>query len=78
MDKEDKALTGEDFESKIAELKNIVNSLESDIPLEDGMKLFESGIKLTKECIDDLNKAQKSIAELKSELDKILDDQGGE
>lgn len=74
----DKKTTGADFESRISKLNDIVQSLESDITLEESMKLFESGIKLTKECIDDLNEAQKSIAALKSELDKILDNTDGE
>ena len=74
----DKTMTGADFESRIGKLNEIVQTLESDITLEESMKLFESGIKLTKECIDDLNAAQKSIAALKSELDKILDNTDGE
>ena len=61
-----------DFEAKLTELNKIVERLESDVSLEDGMKLFESGIAITKECIDELNKTQDSIASLKKQLDDVL------
>ena len=65
--------TSEDFEEKIEKLKDIVSKLESDVSLEDGMSLFESGIKLTKDCIDELDRTREHIDSLKGELDKILD-----
>ena len=65
--------TSEDFEGKLNKLREIVEKLESDVSLEDGMKLFESGLGLTRECLDELNKAQTSIEELKGQLDIILD-----
>ncbi len=64
------------FESKLDELKAIVEKLESDIPLEEGMKLFEDGLRLTKECIAELDKTQDSIASLKKQLDDVLDKVG--
>ncbi len=69
---ENKDMLGADFEKKIDALRDIVEKLESDIPLEDGMKLFEKGIGLTKECIAELNKTQESIEKLKGELDLVL------
>lgn len=71
-DTEKKDMLGADFESKIDALRDIVEKLESDIPLEEGMKLFETGIGLTKECIAELNKTQESIDKLKGELDLVL------
>ncbi|MCH5350457.1 MAG: exodeoxyribonuclease VII small subunit [Clostridiales bacterium] len=65
--------TSADFEEKIEKLQEIVAKLESDVSLEDGMALFESGIKLTKECIDELDRTREHIESLKGELDKILD-----
>lgn len=72
QDSEKQNATGRDFEAKLAELEEIVKKLESDVSLEDGMALFQSGLDLTKECIADLNETQKSIDKLKGELDKIV------
>lgn len=73
MDKKQTA-TSVDFEAKIAELQKIVGRLESDgsVTLEDSMSLFESGLKLTKECVDDLSAMQAKISELNNQLDLIL------
>lgn len=67
------AATSADFEEKIEKLRAVVAKLESDVSLEDGMALFESGIKLTKDCIDSLDRTREHIESLKGELDKILD-----
>ena len=61
-----------DFEKKLSELNKIVEKLESDVSLEEGVKLFESGLALTKECIDELNKTQDKISSLKKQLDDLL------
>ncbi|MCH5165756.1 MAG: exodeoxyribonuclease VII small subunit [Clostridiales bacterium] len=63
-----------DFEKKIAELQRIVEKLESDssVSLEDSMKLYESGLELTKECVQDLNAMQSRISDLNRQLDSIL------
>ncbi|MCM1367430.1 MAG: exodeoxyribonuclease VII small subunit [Roseburia sp.] len=76
MDKNVQAKTqaeklGSDYEAKILQLQKIVDTLESDVSLEEGMKLFEQGLALTKECMDDLNATQARIAELKKQLDII-------
>lgn len=68
---------GLDFEAKIGELQKIVDKLESDVSLEESMKLFENGLALTKECIDELNRSQQSIAQLKKQLDTVLDSVSG-
>lgn len=62
---------GSDYEAKLVELQKIVDVLESDVSLEEGMRLFEDGLRLTKECICDLNETQTRIAELKKQLDII-------
>ncbi len=63
--------TADDFEKKIDELKAIVERLEGDASLEESIALFESGLELTKACIDDLNRTQARISELKGKLDII-------
>ena len=60
------------FEKKLGELNAIVEKLESDISLEEGVKLFESGLALTKECIDELNNTQDKISSLKKQLDDLI------
>ena len=45
--------TADDFEKKIDELKAIVERLEGDASLEESIALFESGLELTKACIED-------------------------
>ena len=62
-----------DYETKITELKNILGKIESaDVPLNESMKLFENGLKLAKDCLDELDKAQSDIDALKGELDVII------
>lgn len=70
----DKETTSADFEKKIGELQKLVDKLEGDagVSLEDSMRLYEDGLKLTRECVDDLNAMQARIAELNRQLDVIL------
>lgn len=76
MDNENKqkTATAVDFEKKIGELQKIVERLESDssVSLEDSIQLFESGLALTKQCVDSLNGMQSQIADLNKQLDIIL------
>ena len=66
------ASTTDDFEKKIASLSAVVDKLEGDVSLEEGMKLFGSGLELIEDCIAELDKAREGIAELKGRLDIIL------
>lgn len=63
-----------DFERKIVQLQSIVDKLENDpsVTLEESMTMFEKGLKLTKECVDDLNAVQSRITDLNKQLDDIL------
>ncbi len=50
------------FEKSLEELETIVNRLEDgDLPLEDSLKLFENGIKLSRECRERLTTAERRI-----------------
>ena len=54
-----------DFEKSISELENIVAQLESgDITLDESIKLFERGTKLTKDCRNTLETAKQKIITL--------------
>jgi len=50
------------FESALGELELIVQQLEhGDLDLEESLKLFEKGVKLSRECRDRLAKAERRI-----------------
>ena len=50
------------FESSLAELEKIVEQLENgDLPLEESLKLFETGVKLSRVCRDRLSEAERRI-----------------
>jgi exodeoxyribonuclease VII small subunit len=50
------------FESQLASLERIVRELErGDLPLEQSLELFEQGVKLSRECQERLNEAERRI-----------------
>ncbi len=62
-----------DYEKSIARLEEIVSLLEEgSLPLEESMKLFEEGTKLSAGCYEILKKAEQKI----TELSKIEDSEG--
>ena len=53
------------FEQSVKRLSEIVTALEKgDLPLEDSLKLFEEGVKLSRASQDKLDAAQKRVEEL--------------
>jgi exodeoxyribonuclease VII small subunit len=50
------------FESALGELEAIVRKLENgDLDLEESLRLFEKGIKLSRECRERLTRAERRI-----------------
>jgi exodeoxyribonuclease VII small subunit len=50
------------FETSLGELEKIVAKLEAgDLPLEQSLELFETGIKLSRECRERLANAERRI-----------------
>ncbi len=50
------------FESSLEELEKIVGLLEDgEQPLEEALKLFETGVRLSRECQSRLNEAERKI-----------------
>jgi exodeoxyribonuclease VII small subunit len=50
------------FESSLASLEKIVRELErGDLPLERSLELFEEGVRLSRECQERLNQAERRI-----------------
>jgi len=59
------------FESSLEELENLVESLEKgDLSLEESLKKFEHGVKLTRTCQSALKEAEQKV--------QILMEQNGE
>lgn len=53
------------FENAIKELEQIVEQLEdSELPLDDALKLFERGIKLSQLCSAKLDDAEQTVEQL--------------
>src|SRR4028118_1682002 len=50
------------FETSLEDLERIVRRLEDgDLSLEESLKLFEDGVKLSRECQERLNQAERRI-----------------
>ena len=63
------------FEDDLKRLEEISSTLESEnIGLNDSMSLYEEGIKLSKNCLQTLKKAELKITELRNELGKIAEE----
>lgn len=60
------------FEEAITELEKLVQTLEDgESSLDESMKMFEEGMKLSKYCNDKLQSAEKKIVELVNQNGKI-------
>lgn len=50
------------FEASLTALEKVVRELErGDLPLEESLKLFEQGVKLSRECQERLNQAERRV-----------------
>lgn len=65
------------FEESMAELETIVATLEKgDCPLDEAVKLFEKGVKISNECHKELDTAEQKIKILteNGELQEVEED----
>lgn len=54
-----------DFEKKLTRLEEIVQKMEKgDLALDESLKLFEEGVKLSRECHTRLNEAEEKVKKL--------------
>jgi exodeoxyribonuclease VII small subunit len=61
------------FEESLKELEQIVTHLEEgDLALEESLKLFEDGVRLSRECRERLTAAERRIEVLMKEADGSL------
>ncbi len=62
------------FEKNLEQLEQIVQSLEDgENTLDDSLKAFEKGIKLSRQCHKELNKAEKKVEMLLKAEGEIQD-----
>jgi exodeoxyribonuclease VII small subunit len=67
------AMPKERFEDALNKLEKIVSKLEEgDIPLEESLKLFEEGIRLSRFCNQKLDEAEKKVEILVKGKDGML------
>ena len=65
----------ENFEDLMVKLEKITEKLENDkLSLDESVKLFEEGMKISKECNEKLEDAEKRITVLLKENDEIKED----
>ena len=63
-----------DLETSLKKLEKIVSDLENgELPLEESIKTFEEGVKLTKHCQNLLSKAEIKIQKLVESKDGSID-----
>lgn len=56
-----------DFEKKLGRLEEIVQKMEKgDLGLEESLKLFEEGVKISRECQTQLTQAESKVQQLVS------------
>jgi exodeoxyribonuclease VII small subunit len=61
------------FEKVMERLEEIVQTLEKgDLPLEDSLKVFEEGIRLSGLCMAKLDEAEKRVEILVKDKDKVV------
>lgn len=63
-----------DFEKKLSQLESLVNEMEKGtLSLEDSLKAFEDGIKITRECQQALKDAELKVESLTRDAGKPED-----
>lgn len=61
------------FEEKCKRLEEIVGKLEDpNLSLSEGAKIFEEGVKLSKECYAELENSKGKVVVVKKELEGII------
>ncbi len=64
------------FEQNLKRLQEISELLDnSDIGLEEAINLYEEGIVLSQDCLNVLKNAELKVTELKSKMDKIINNE---
>ena len=63
------------FEEKIKELNSITEKLEDpSLPMNEGVKLYETGVAIAKECFQELSAVKGKINVIKQDLEKYKEE----
>lgn len=66
----------ENFESKMQALEKIVTELEKgDLNLDESVKKFEEGMKISKECSEMLEETEKRITILLNDEEEVVEEE---
>jgi exodeoxyribonuclease VII small subunit len=61
------------FEAALAQLESLVTRLESgELPLDEALRTFEQGVRLTRECQSALGAAQQKVQQLLKRDDELV------
>ena len=60
------------FEEKLNRLDDILNKLSNDLSLQDGLKLFEEGANISKECFQELDDVKGKVLIIKKDLENYI------
>lgn len=64
-----------ELENKLKQIEEIVEKLDNpDISMDEGVKLYEQGVGLAKECLTELNGVKGKINVIKKELDSFKEE----
>ncbi len=64
------------FESQLEELESIVDQLEDgDLPLDEALKVFEKGVKLSRQCQKHLADAEQKVTILMNGKEELFDNE---
>lgn len=62
------------FEEKLNRLEELTSLLEQEnLGLDESLNLYEEGVKLSKECLETLQKAELKVIELKDQINGLKD-----
>lgn len=65
MEKQKEAPSEQSFEKSFAQLQELVKKMESGtLPMEDALKAFEEGVRLTRFCQESLTSADQKVQQL--------------
>ena len=66
------------LESKLKTLETIADKLDGkDVALEEGIRLFEQGVGIIRECLADLEQSKGRIGVIRGELEELLNESEG-
>lgn len=62
------------YEEKLLKLQDIIKELENDIPMTRALELYNSGVNIIKESLEELENVKGSIYKVKQDLDNYIEE----